>query len=540
MLQRESAREGVQQAQQQGSRSEDVVPYTIQISQKYLDLTKRKLELTRLPREALVPKEKAWEYGTPKGEVEALVDYWLETYNWRAREEDLNTLLPQFRTHLTPLSPPTGTTPSPAPLRIHFMHHPSPHLSALPLLYLHSSLGLLEATKLIPLLTHPESEGDIAFHVVAPSLPGWGFGEKAELGVVEVAGLWDGLMVRELGYRGGYVAVGEGGGWGLPLLHALSTHHPKTCLATHVHGSLYDLQPPSLAHKPFHYLRYLLASGTRASLPLFRFGYTPSDFPPRRSFRSRLKLKKNSPPPSPTITAGSNPQTLQTAEPQTLTYALTDSPAGLLALILSLIHNKNPSLTLPPRDIIDLTMLTWLPGPESLLRWRKDTLPGVPRVFGEGWSDVPMGVSAWSGAATVSGAGSGITGQGNGDSSEGMEEDRGCPIPWLSVIQPVKWVRRRGGVGGWVAWERAAELVGDWREFFGGVVTHKERAGAMGVATTTTTATTREPTVVSETVPATAPAPVPSLAAEPEITQATKPKVATTPEETVQREGGDS
>jgi Epoxide hydrolase N terminus len=137
----------------------------------------------------------------------------LEAYDWRAREADLNSLLPQFRTSLTPPPPPTGTVSSPTPLRIHFSHSPSPHANAIPLLYLHSSLGLLETTKLTPLLTHPERERDIAFHVVAPSLPGWGFGEKVELGVREVAGLWDGLMVRELGYNGGYVAVGEGGGW---------------------------------------------------------------------------------------------------------------------------------------------------------------------------------------------------------------------------------------------------------------------------------------------------------------------------------------
>ena len=145
-----------------------------------------------------------------------------EAYDWRAREADLNNLLPQFRTNLTPPLPATGTTttpttatttPPPTPLRIHFTHYPSPYPNALPLLYLHSSLGLLELTKLIPFLTHPENEGDVAFHVVAPSLPGWGFGEKAGLGVREVAGLWDGLMVGGLGYRGGYVAVGEGGGW---------------------------------------------------------------------------------------------------------------------------------------------------------------------------------------------------------------------------------------------------------------------------------------------------------------------------------------
>ncbi|KAI9765312.1 MAG: hypothetical protein M1840_007511 [Geoglossum simile] len=611
MLQRESTTDGVQQAQlqaqqhqqqlqsqQRQQQSEDVLPYKIQvstvsekcishsmISQKYLDLTRRKLELTRLPHEVLVPKERAWEYGTPKREVEGLVDYWLEAYDWRAREADLNSLLPQFRTNLTPTPPPTGAISSSTSLRIHFTHSPSPQPNAIPLLYLHSSLGLLETTKLIPLLTHPEREADIAFHVVAPSLPGWGFGERVGLRIREVAGLWDGLMVGVLGYNGGYVAVGEGGGWGLPIIRALSTYHSTTCLATHVYGPIHDLQPPSLTYKPFHYLRYSLARSTRASLPLLRFGYTPSDFPLRYSFRNKLKRKSTPPPLSPTTTpaAGLIPQTLQTAEPQTLIYALTDSPAGLLALVLSLIHNKNPNLTLSPRDIIDITMLTWLPGPESLLRWHKDTFPDVPNDVGGTRSDVPMGASIWNGATAIDGAGGGVTSEGNG--SEGARE--GCPIPWLSTVHSVKWVRRRAGVGGWVVWERAAELVQDWREFFGGVVADRgggarAMSGSRVVAASAPdTASANEPENLSETVsrsthvatpmaapatasearpaaksrvepelappakptimaePSTEPATTPTLtpAAERAIPPTTEPKVTTIPEEVERREG---
>ncbi|KAG4435039.1 hypothetical protein IFR05_009463, partial [Cadophora sp. M221] len=112
--------------------SEEIKPYKIHVSSKYLDLTKKKLELTRLPHEVLLPREREWEHGTPKSEIEPLIDYWLEHYTWRQRETHLNTTLPQYRTAIS--LPSTTTTPSPPPLRIHFVHLKSPHKHALPLL----------------------------------------------------------------------------------------------------------------------------------------------------------------------------------------------------------------------------------------------------------------------------------------------------------------------------------------------------------------------------------------------------------------------
>jgi hypothetical protein len=204
-----------------------------------------------------------------------------------------------------------------------------------------------------------------------------------------------------------------------------------------------------------------------------------------------------------------------------------------------------------------------------------------------------MGVSVWSGAIAVDGAGGGVTGEGNGASSEGTREDRGCPIPWLSMVHSVKWVRRRAGVGGWVVWERATELVQDWREFFGGVVAGRGGARATGgsrvvaasapnttianvpemasaarpaagsrivTGTVSTSTYGAEPVAAPATATATASEarpvadPQPNLsaptarpttmteaptepAAEPATTPTTEPKVATIPEEAEQREG---
>jgi hypothetical protein len=103
---------------------------------------------------------------------------------------------------------------------------------------------------------------------------------------------------------------------------------------------------------------------------------------------------------------------------------------------------------LEKQDIIDLTMLTWLPGPEAALRWTRDLAPHLPTIT-TGYARTPMGVSLFGGYG-----GRGI-----------------APVGWLSGVQRVPFIKKRGtgGDGGWIIWERGGEVVGDWREFFGGI-----------------------------------------------------------------------
>jgi len=89
----------------------NVQPYRMHVSQKYLDLTKQKLELTRLPRDpsGRLTTQQQWTLGVPKSELEPVLDYWMEEYNWREQERQINDTLPQFRAAIN------GT-------RLHFVH----------------------------------------------------------------------------------------------------------------------------------------------------------------------------------------------------------------------------------------------------------------------------------------------------------------------------------------------------------------------------------------------------------------------------------
>ena len=100
-----------------------VQPYRMHVSQKYLDLTKQKLEITRLPRDPRNATHR-WDFGISKNDLEPLVDHWLEGYDWRAQESFYNDALPQFRV------PINGT-------RLHFVHKRSRSSAAIPLLIIH-------------------------------------------------------------------------------------------------------------------------------------------------------------------------------------------------------------------------------------------------------------------------------------------------------------------------------------------------------------------------------------------------------------------
>lgn len=161
---------------------------------------RRRLKNTRWPEPAT---EESWAQGVPLTRLKALVDYWRTDYDWRRCEKRLNGL-GQFRTEIGGLD-------------FHFLHVRSPHAEALPLIITHGWPGsVIEFLKVIGPLTNPEAHGGKArdaFHVVAPSLPGFGFSGKPTArgwNAERIARAWAELMQR-LGY-GRYVA--QGGDWG--------------------------------------------------------------------------------------------------------------------------------------------------------------------------------------------------------------------------------------------------------------------------------------------------------------------------------------
>ena len=174
------------------------------VSQKYLDLTKQKLELTRLPRD---PRNahRGYDFGVSKGDIEPLIDHWLENYDWRSQEAFYNDALPQYRV------PINGT-------RVHFAHKRSQSVMAIPLLFIHGwPESFVAATKMIeplcnPVTTPPRGDEFMqAFHVVAPSIPGFGFSDpvpEAANNIQATAEIFDALM-KGLGY-GKYMLHGTG------------------------------------------------------------------------------------------------------------------------------------------------------------------------------------------------------------------------------------------------------------------------------------------------------------------------------------------
>ena len=175
----------------------DITPFTVAVPEAELDDLRDRLARTRWPDE--LPGV-GWSYGVPLGYIKGLVDHWRTAYDWRAWEARLNAY-PQFTTEIDGQN-------------VHFLHVRSPHADALPLILTHGWPGsVVEYLDVIGPLTEPAGRGGDAadaFHLVIPSLPGFGFsGATRETGWnrYRTARAWAELMGR-LGY-GRYGAVGN-------------------------------------------------------------------------------------------------------------------------------------------------------------------------------------------------------------------------------------------------------------------------------------------------------------------------------------------
>jgi pimeloyl-ACP methyl ester carboxylesterase len=202
-------------------------PFQIAIAQQELDALKRRLAETRWPSASTISR---WELGPDEGFMRRLVAYWIDDFNWRAQERRINRFA-QFQADIE------GH-------RLHFLHETASAAGARPLLLMHgwpnsfvSFLGIVDR------LTNPERFGGNpadAFHVVCPSLPGFGFSAKpsAPLACREVGGLMDKLMTEVLGYPR-YVAAG--GDWGGHTAEWMGLDYPAHVQG--VHTSIISLRP---------------------------------------------------------------------------------------------------------------------------------------------------------------------------------------------------------------------------------------------------------------------------------------------------------
>jgi pimeloyl-ACP methyl ester carboxylesterase len=263
--------------------SDQVAPFRIQIPQADLRDLRERLARTRWSEAETVTD---WSQGVPRRYLQELCRYWAEGYDWRATEARLNGL-PQFRTELDGLG-------------IHFLHVRSPHQEALPLIITHGWPGsIVEFLKVIGPLADPTGHGGEAadsFHLVCPSLPGYGFSDKPTQpgwDVERIANTWARLMAR-LGYRR-YGA--QGGDWGTSVSTSIAQQDPEHVAGIHLNPPLAGPDPATLDD---------LTEGERAALAsLEHAAEWDSGYSQEHATR-----------------------------PQTIGYALVDSPAALCAWIV--------------------------------------------------------------------------------------------------------------------------------------------------------------------------------------------------------------
>jgi pimeloyl-ACP methyl ester carboxylesterase len=205
-------------------------PFQVSTPDTELTELRRRITATRFPEKETVTD---FSQGVPLATTQKLARYWATEYDWRKVEARLNAV-PNFITEIDGLD-------------IHFIHVRSKHEHALPVLISHGWPGsIIEQLKLIEPLTNPTSHGGgaaDAFHVVIPSMPGYGFsGKPTETGwgPERIARAWD-VLVKRLGYTS-YVA--QGGDWGSVVVDYMGVQAPKGLLA--IHTNMPGVVPPAI------------------------------------------------------------------------------------------------------------------------------------------------------------------------------------------------------------------------------------------------------------------------------------------------------
>jgi pimeloyl-ACP methyl ester carboxylesterase len=290
-----------------------VTPFTIAVPDADLADLRDRLSRVRWPDAETVDD---WSQGAPLAYVRDLCEHWRTSYDWRVVESKLNAL-GQFRAEVDGLG-------------IHFLHERSPHEDAVPLVLTHGWPGsVVEFLKVIGPLTDPTAHGgsaEDAFHVVCPSLPGYGWSDQPTetgWGIPKTAAAWASLMVDELGYdRFG----AQGGDWGSMVTSALGANHADHVIGIHLNMAI--ALPTSMED--------LTEAETSALAGMQHYQQWDSGYSKQQSTR-----------------------------PQTLGYGLADSPAGQCAWILEKLWawtdcDGDPANALTRDEMLDDITLYWL------------------------------------------------------------------------------------------------------------------------------------------------------------------------------------
>jgi len=294
--------------------SDELTPFTINVADSALDDLRQRLTRARWPEPATVAD---WSQGVPVDWLRNLCDYWAHRYDWRRLESRFNRM-PQFTTELDGVE-------------VHFVHLRSPHPDALPLIVTHGWPGsVVEYLDVLDPLVDPVAHGGDAgdaFHVVCPSLPGFGFSGKPAQpgwGPVRIAQAWSVLMARL-----GYERFGaQGGDWGSAVTTELARQHPERLVGIHLNYAPWPVRGRPASDDLTEVERKILADA----------GYH--------------------------LDWGSGYALQQATRPQTLGYGLTDSPVGQCAWIAEKYwswtdHHGDPLEALSHDQMLDNISVYW-------------------------------------------------------------------------------------------------------------------------------------------------------------------------------------
>ena len=290
-------------------------PFELAVPQEQIDELYHRIDIARWPERETVDD---WSQGVPLAALRELVGYWRNGYDWRACESRLNGL-GQFVTEISGLD-------------IHFIHVRSAHENAMPLILTHGWPGsIIEFLDAIGPLTDPDAHGgraEDAFHVVIPSLPGYGFSGKPSSRGWDVHGIgkaWAELM-RRLGYDKWFA---QGGDWGSIITHIMGAQAPQGLIGIHTNMPV--------------------ARTTRED-------YVDPNAEEKAAIEAGISYKEQD----------SGYSTQQSTRPQTIGYSLVDSPVGLAGWIYEKMwrwtdNDGKPEDALSRDTILDNIMLYWLP-----------------------------------------------------------------------------------------------------------------------------------------------------------------------------------
>ncbi|TFK24937.1 epoxide hydrolase [Coprinopsis marcescibilis] len=385
-------------------------PFKISISDADLEQLKKKLELTRLPDEL---EDAGKVYGSPLVDVRRMTKHWKNGFDWRKQEAKLNEELPQFTRDVE--------VDGFGVLNVHYVHKKSQAANAIPLLFVHGWPGsFIEVLKILPLLNGVSTDHP-SFHVVAISLPGFGFSEAPHKKGFE------GKQMAQTGHKlmlalGHNEYVVQGGDWGALIGRDMAQlYGPKHVKAWHTNLPVGN--PPHLLTHPLLFLRHLL------------FGYNARD---KAALENTKRFQ----------TEGSAYQGQHRTRPQTLSYSLADSPVGLLGWIYEKLYAWTDGYEWTDDEVLTWISLYWFSraGPAASLRIYYE----VYHARGAGGNmqnletDTPTGYSYF------------------------PKEIYTFPKSWYTAGFPNVIFESEHDTGGhFAAWEQPHALVGDLRSMFG-------------------------------------------------------------------------